>query len=65
MKTKIILISVFAVLVIILGGFYWYEYRPSEIRKSCERSARVTESWGDVSYEIAYQGCLRYKGLEK
>ena len=62
---KTVLMAVLAALLIVAGAFYWYEYRPSQIRKSCERSARVTESWGDVNYETAYQGCLRYKGLEK
>ncbi|MEK7482281.1 MAG: hypothetical protein AAB620_00610 [Patescibacteria group bacterium] len=65
MQTKTILIAILAIFVIIAGAFYWYEYRPTEIRKSCERSARITESWGDVSYEVAYRGCLRYKGIEK
>ncbi|PIP31950.1 hypothetical protein COX24_00845 [bacterium (Candidatus Gribaldobacteria) CG23_combo_of_CG06-09_8_20_14_all_37_87_8] len=64
MKATIIVLLA-GVLLIGAGLFYWYEWRPNEIRKSCERSARVTESWGDVSYETAYFGCLRFKGLEK
>ena len=30
-------------LVIIAGYFYWFQWRPSEIRKGCDKSAKLIE----------------------
>ena len=59
MQTKTILVAILAGLVIILGAFYWYEYRPSEIREKCNKSSI------SVISEKIYQSCLRDHGLEK
>jgi len=32
------------IIVIISGLFYWYEWRPSEVRKNCYREAKDTET---------------------
>ena len=37
MKTSSLLILVIA--TVILGGFYWYEYRPAKIRNLCNAKA--------------------------
>lgn len=61
------------VLVLILGAFYWFQIRPSFIRKDCykihfvstvpgliyERYFKTQESFG----EKAYQRCLYKNGL--
>ena len=63
MQTKTILIVVLAVLVVIAGAFYWYEYRPSQIRKECYRA-----SYGVIvenNIEKNYETCLLSHGLEK
>ena len=56
---KIILIAILAGLVIIAGAFYWYEYRPTQIRKECNKplSSQLSEKF--------YQSCLRSHGIEK
>lgn len=71
---KTILIAILAVLVITLGAFYWYEYRPSQIRKSCQEkiekqdrelleSAIKSKIMGEGN--DIYDFCLRKNGLEK
>ncbi len=56
---KTILMAILAVLIIIAGAFYWYEYRPSQIREKCNKSSL------SVFSEKIYQSCLRDHGLEK
>ena len=50
-------------IIIILGvAFYWYEYRPSEIRKECQKIA----TWGpdkELNFDNRYKQCLLKKGL--
>jgi|GEM_PF-2442798 len=44
--------------------FFWFEYRPGAIRKTCTKFAE-TESEKDVFvYEIIYRHCLRKHGIE-
>ncbi len=57
---KTILIAILAVLIVAAGAFYWYEYRPSQIRKEC---ADATLS--GVVVDGAYGLCLLRRGLEK
>lgn len=59
------IIFILIVSVVLGGVFYWFQWRPAKIIKDCERSARITESWGDVDYKTAYRGCLRYFGIDK
>ena len=53
MKEKIILGVI--ILLILGGAFYWFEWRPTQIRKEC--SGKLLERW--------YEECLREHGLEK
>jgi predicted negative regulator of RcsB-dependent stress response len=32
------------VLIVMSGAFYWYEWRPSQIKKSCYKEARAAET---------------------
>ncbi len=48
-------------LIIILGfAFYWYFYRPEQIRKQCERMSQIQK---DILGNT-YRSCLHSKGLE-
>jgi len=62
---------------IVIGAFYWFEWRPSQIRKECNNqveSAGVEQSvalsgeqyikWQSIKAGF-YNACLRKKGLEK
>lgn len=50
-------------LIIILGfAFYWYEWRPAQIRKEC---ARKSSQFGGGFLEQQYKSCLVKQGLEK
>ena len=53
---KYIITGVFVGVAILGFYFYWYEWRPSEIRKECSYT---------LYGEDGYQRCLRNKGLEK
>lgn len=62
------------VIIIVLfidGIFYWYEWRPSQIRKECTRVINLQNSgFGGVGKSVAekeknYEDCLREYGLEK
>ena len=72
---KIILIIILLVLII-CGAFYWYSWRPAQIRKGCNDSAfnSSMESTDESSYTQSgrmdlkdkfYKDCLRTYGLEK
>lgn len=42
------------VLVLILGVFYWYSYRPEQIRIECSKG-----------FNLYYSKCLQQHGLNK
>jgi hypothetical protein len=67
----VIAISITALLLIIIcaGWFYWYEWRPSQIRNKCNKEALETSlaikgATFDI-YDFSYKACLRQMGLEK
>ncbi len=72
MKEKIknpVFMLVAGVVLILSLSFYWYEWRPTQIRKNCYKEAqeRATELLVLFSFsedvEFFYQRCLREKGL--
>jgi len=74
-----IFISVIALLAIGVGLFYWYEWRPAQIRKECARIAptyrtnqrgvslrrQLSEEEAKLLNEQAYPKCLRERGLNE
>jgi len=60
------------VLVVVVGLFYWFAYRPSEIKKACYREARTVvdaisidsnkEKYMD-NYNNLYKLCVEKAGL--
>jgi len=71
MKFKIILIVI--ILAILGGAFYWFEWRPAQIRKMCytekqyyrEDLKGITDEKANELTEQRYQDCLRKFGVEK
>ena len=68
MKKKIILGAI--IFLILSGAFYWFQWRPAQIRKECSRfiNLKVIGSWRTHSAEekeLDYKECLREHGLEK
>lgn len=57
MKSKYIYITIFILLLGVL--FYWYEWRPSQIKKECHISAKE-RAW---AYDSVYKSCLNSKGI--
>ncbi|MDD4990204.1 MAG: hypothetical protein PHW31_02735 [Candidatus Pacebacteria bacterium] len=58
---KTILVAILAVFIIILGAFYWCEYRPSQIREKCAVGISLLPD----SFGKTYENCLHEHGLEK
>ena len=57
------ILAILVVTVLILGFvFYWFEYRPSQIRKMCWRIAPSTI---EGNTEKNYKACLIDHGIEK
>jgi uncharacterized protein YxeA len=73
MNKKTIFIGLILLILILVGVFYWYEWRPSQIRKNCYNSAvenpirnpNATESERRSELNFIYQNCLKMEGLEK
>ncbi|MCK5084498.1 MAG: hypothetical protein KAQ64_02495 [Candidatus Pacebacteria bacterium] len=56
------------VLLVLLGLFYWYEWRPNKIIKQCSLNAldraKIIKNSDREDYEYFYRKCLRENGLE-
>lgn len=58
-------VIVFVSIVVLSGLFYWYEMRPSQIRRSCDEVARGKNTAHTYEqYDAYYTGCLHQMGLE-
>jgi len=55
-KLKQYWLIIVIVLVVFGGLFYWFQWRPSQIRKECSKFTLM---------EKIYESCLRERGLEK
>lgn len=55
-------IVIVLILGLIAGVFYWFEYRPTKIRKDCSWIEFKTGEWREA-YDNEYQKCLRRNGL--
>ncbi len=71
MKEKIKKYWWIIIVILIIGGvFYWFQWRPGQIRKECNIRALKSGiesklSGGSGGYDLFYRSCLRDKGLEK
>ena len=68
---------IIGIVIVLVAGFYWYDIRPSNIRKECNNSAFIESMkytpFNDVNVdEISarmtlkdklYKDCLRYSGI--
>lgn len=57
--------KIILVVIIIFGFiFYWFEWRPSQIKKYCYKEAdKWSNGVGRASFEYHYSKCLKYKGF--
>jgi len=62
------------IILVLLLSFYWFEYRPSQIKKECSiwavnqakgggLTAYLKENYNSNVYNDYYTRCLREKGL--
>jgi len=68
MKSKIVKALPFLLIIFVsLGLFYWYEWRPSEVKKTCNlealKSADEAPSEKKQIYEFAFDICLKRNGI--
>ncbi len=75
-KLKEYKLIIILVLVVLGGAFYWYEWRPSQIKKECNGQAyfdsyttlKAGEFFANQSQlqdrqKKLYDDCLRYNGI--
>jgi predicted negative regulator of RcsB-dependent stress response len=63
-KTKGFTIWIVAIiLILVIGWFYWSQFRPSSIKKQCAKSS--THTYGQVTELVddEYNQCIKLKGL--
>lgn len=72
MSKKMKIVHGLVILVILGGAFYWFQWRPSQIRKECYNSAIKnpfniynSESERRANLNFVYGNCLKRNGLEK
>lgn len=54
------------ILIIIIGLFYWYEIRPTIIKKNCAQKVTNVSKEKSLSipeYEFSYNWCQHLKGI--
>ncbi|QQG43973.1 MAG: hypothetical protein HYW86_03870 [Candidatus Roizmanbacteria bacterium] len=56
------LIVSFCLLLAVIGYFYWFQWKPSEIRKSCAKE--VIEKYSGSNKNNYYRLCVTQKGLK-
>lgn len=63
----------FLLIIILIGWFYWFQYRPAQIRENCATQTieRIKEkdmntlSLAKKAYDTLYSSCLNSHGLTK
>lgn len=73
MKTSLVIVLILFIAALACGWFYWYEYRPSQIRAQCAEVASeyankpegVDLEQRTKAYEVRYQVCINKEGLEE
>lgn len=56
------------IMLIITSAFYWFQLRPTEIRKKCAQASEVITgdfSWNKEILRQRYNDCLSKHGLTK
>jgi len=65
MKSKLIIFG--TIVLLLVGWFYWFQYRPSQIKKGCVQYLKDKISSGSVTNktnaQFTYDFCLHNKGL--
>lgn len=64
MKNKLLLVLFIGIIISFL--FYWFQWRPSEIRKMCEHNAsnKYKGSYQRIRLNNFYRACLVQNGLK-
>lgn len=60
MNKTILMITIIIVLIISIG-FYWYEWRPTQIKKSC---ALTATNFSPDAQDNFYKNCVLQNGIK-
>lgn len=64
-KIKQYWIIILIFFIAVIGWFYWFELRPVNIIKKCQKKAMDSEKMNDrEDYEYFYKKCQRENGLD-
>lgn len=62
-----LMVKGFLIAALLASLFYWYEWRPMQIRKNCFESTKEKfnedYSFSRVGFDFIYKYCLQEKGL--
>lgn len=59
----VLIVIIITILLSLIGSaFYWFEYRPTQIKKDCSWTEYETGKWREAR-ESEYEKCLRRNGL--
>ncbi len=61
-KQGIIYLVIGVLFFLLVGAFYWFQLRPTNIRKECYKNISELDKKYDI-YQQDYEKCLRSKGL--
>ncbi len=72
-KLKQYWLIILMVLIVIGGLFYWYEWRPSQIRKDCSKETKEflkemgERQMGDFlsAFNVRYKSCITINGIKE
>lgn len=66
------LILIFFGVLLVVGWFYWFQWRPSNLRKKCHKRAMQSaidkvahdNFWYKDDFDVYYEVCLHKEGLK-
>lgn len=70
-EKNLVALKIFLIAALVGGWFYWFQWRPTKIRRDCAKQAALTVSGfgkatteGQNRYGLFYETCLNQKGLK-
>jgi hypothetical protein len=72
MKKVPLIIILFSITVLLICVFYWFQWRPSQVRKNCIGEAEKEQNWTGSAWTLIEEGeknnfyrlCLVKNGLK-
>lgn len=64
------ILAIFLFVALVAGWFYWFQWRPTEIRRNCAKDVALMVSPNrdtaelQNKYDLFYETCLNQRGLK-